>query len=100
MTPERAAAREPWTAWSGERQRRIERVLERLLPPGGAGSATLHRAMRYAVLDGGIRVRPVRVYAASQGVAAPLGVADTAAAAVELIHGYSLVHDDLPCMDN
>ncbi len=56
--------------------------------------------MRYAVLDGGKRVRPLLAYAAGEAVGADPAVVDAAAAAVELIHAYSLVHDDLPCMDD
>jgi farnesyl diphosphate synthase len=89
-----------WAVWSGERQRRIEHVLERLLPPADARPVPLHRAMRYAVLGGGKRVRPLLVYAAGEVTGAAPEVADVAAAAIELVHAYSLVHDDLPCMDD
>jgi farnesyl diphosphate synthase len=88
-----------WQVWSEERQRRVEHVLEELLP-ADAGATALHRAMRYAVLDGGKRVRPLLAYAAGEVQGANPDTVDTAAAAVELIHAYSLVHDDLPCMDN
>ncbi len=88
-----------WQVWSEERQRRVEHVLDQLLPPD-AGATALHRAMRYAVLDGGKRVRPLLAYAAGEVQGANPDTVDTAAAAVELIHAYSLVHDDLPCMDN
>ena len=86
--------------WSGERQRRIEDVLERALPRGDASPARLHEAMRYAVLGGGKRMRPLLAYAAGEFADANPANVDAAAAAVELIHAYSLVHDDLPCMDN
>jgi farnesyl diphosphate synthase len=89
-----------WPVWSEERQRRVEHVLERLLPPDADATTPLHRAMRYSVLGGGKRVRPLLVYAAGEVAGASPDVADAAAAAVELIHAYSLVHDDLPCMDN
>jgi farnesyl diphosphate synthase len=89
-----------WAVWSGERQRRIEHVLERCLPPAERHPVALHRAMRYAVLGGGKRVRPLLVYAAGELVGADPDFADAAAAAVELVHAYSLVHDDLPCMDD
>jgi farnesyl diphosphate synthase len=81
-------------------QSRIESVLDRVLPPAGDEPQRLHAAMRYAVLGGGKRVRPILVYAGGEafGVAPP-GL-DGAAAAVELIHAYSLVHDDLPAMDD
>ena len=60
----------------------------------------LHRAMRYAVLDGGKRVRPLLVYAAGEVTQADGDALDRAALAVEFVHAYSLVHDDMPCMDN
>jgi farnesyl diphosphate synthase len=100
MRPDRKVARESWAVWSGERQHRIENVLDRLLPSENAASPALHRAMRYAMLGGGKRLRPLLAYAAGQLVDASNDVVDNAAAAVELVHGYSLVHDDLPCMDD
>ena len=78
----------------------MERALERWLPPAGLHPARLHEAMRYAVLGGGKRVRPLLVYASARAAGAPEAVADAPACAVELIHAYSLVHDDLPAMDN
>jgi len=89
-----------WQVWAEERQRRIEHVLDRLLPDGGSAALALHRAMRYAVLGGGKRVRPLLAYAAGEVAGADPAVVDAAAAAVEIIHAYSLVHDDLPSMDN
>jgi farnesyl diphosphate synthase len=89
-----------WAAWSGERQRRIEDLLARSLPSEPEAPATLAQAMRHAVLGGGKRVRPLLAYAAGELADADPVVVDTVAAAVELIHAYSLVHDDLPCMDN
>jgi farnesyl diphosphate synthase len=87
----------PWEVWSRERQRRIEDVLERALAdePGRLGEA-----MRYAALGGGKRVRPLLAYAAGEVAGADPVHVDAPAAAVELIHAYSLVHDDLPAMDN
>jgi len=79
---------------------RIDAVLQRLLPPEDQEPCELHRAMRYAVLGGGKRLRPLLVYATGQMLGASLDVLDIPAAAVELIHAYSLVHDDLPAMDN
>jgi farnesyl diphosphate synthase len=73
-------------------------VLERLIPRGPAGS--LAAAMRYAALEGGKRMRPLLVLAAAQAVGGLRDAALRAACAVELIHAYSLVHDDMPCMDN
>jgi farnesyl diphosphate synthase len=89
-----------WAVWSRERARRVEAALERALPGEDAPPITLHRAMRYAVLGPGKRVRPLLAYAAAEIVGADPDVADAPAAAVELIHAYSLVHDDLPCMDD
>jgi farnesyl diphosphate synthase len=90
--------------WTGERQRRIEDVLERALPRVDVADTprlrTLHEAMRYAVLGGGKRMRPLLSYAAGEFAGADPVHVDAAAAAVELIHAYSLVHDDLPCMDD
>src|SRR5215467_11417453 len=60
----------------------------------------LSRAMRYAVLDGGKRMRPLLAYAAGELAGAEADAVDAPAAAVELIHAYSLIHDDLPCMDD
>ena len=89
-----------WAVWSGERQRRIEHVLERALPDPELAPAKLGKAMRYAVLGGGKRVRPLLAYAAGEVADADPDAVDSAAAAVELIHAYSLIHDDLPCMDD
>jgi farnesyl diphosphate synthase len=86
--------------WTGERQRRIEDVLEHALPRADTLPAGLHEAMRYAVLGGGKRIRPLLAYAAGEFAHADPDLVDAPAAAVELIHAYSLVHDDLPCMDN
>jgi farnesyl diphosphate synthase len=86
--------------WCGERQQRIEHVLERVLPAATSEGNSLAAAMRYAVLGGGKRVRPLLAYAAGEAVGADPADVDGAAAAVELIHAYSLVHDDLPCMDD
>ncbi len=81
-------------------QRRIEEVLTRALDIPGAATARLLEAMRYSTLAGGKRVRPVLVYTTGESLGAPLENLDAAAAAVELIHVYSLVHDDLPAMDD
>ncbi|MGH8800903.1 MAG: polyprenyl synthetase family protein [Casimicrobiaceae bacterium] len=86
--------------WSRERQQRIEGVLEAILPSAGATPARLAAAMRHAVLGGGKRLRPLLAYAASELAGADADAVDVPAAAVELIHAYSLVHDDLPCMDD
>ena len=75
-------------------------MLARALEIDGAATPRLLEAMRYSTLAGGKRVRPVLVYATGEALGAPLELLDAAAAAVELIHVYSLVHDDLPAMDN
>jgi geranylgeranyl pyrophosphate synthase len=81
-------------------RQRIETVLARALEIDGAATPRLLEAMRYSTLAGGKRVRPVLVYTTGEALGAPLEALDAAAAAVELIHVYSLVHDDLPAMDN
>ncbi|MBY4896465.1 polyprenyl synthetase family protein [Cupriavidus sp. AU9028] len=79
---------------------RTEAALAAALPPAGQLPGRLHDAMRYAVLGGGKRVRPLLVHAAGELSGATAQACDTAACAVELIHAYSLVHDDMPCMDD
>ncbi|NBU24377.1 MAG: geranyl transferase [Gammaproteobacteria bacterium] len=79
---------------------RIEQVLDRALTLPEAGSARLREAMRYSVLGGGKRLRPTLVYLAGTALGASAEALDDPAAAVELIHVYSLVHDDLPAMDD
>ena len=86
--------------WMGSVQTRVEAALARSLPPGEAIPARLHQAMRYASLAGGKRVRPLLVFAAGELSEASTARLEVAASAVELIHSYSLVHDDLPCMDD
>jgi len=84
--------------WVLDRQRDVERALERWV--SDESPAGLGLAMRYAVLDGGKRLRPLLVMAAAEAVSGDSAAALRAAVAVELIHAYSLVHDDMPCMDN
>ena len=84
----------------GEIQARMETALSRLLPSAHVAPARLHDAMRYAALGAGKRVRPLLVFAAGEVTQAPPERLEIAASAVELIHAYSLVHDDLPCMDD
>jgi farnesyl diphosphate synthase len=79
---------------------RADDVLARVLPDEGQPPVELHRAMRYAVLGGGKRLRPLLVYATGLAFGAAPERLDAAAAAVEIIHAYSLVHDDLPAMDD
>jgi len=85
-------------AWTTLEQRAVERALEEWVPTNSP--AGLGEAMRYGVLDGGKRLRPLLVRAASEAVRGHAEAALRAAVAVELIHAYSLVHDDMPCMDN
>jgi len=87
-------------AWMGGVQSRMERALGRLLPPAQLPPARLHEAMRYATLEGGKRVRPLLAFAAGEASGAAPERLEIAAAAVEMIHAYSLVHDDMPCMDD
>ncbi|HEC15322.1 MAG TPA: (2E,6E)-farnesyl diphosphate synthase [Sedimenticola sp.] len=79
---------------------RVEQALEHWLPSSHTLPERLHSAMRYATLGGGKRVRPVLVYAAGRALGGPVDRLDGPACAVELIHAYSLVHDDLPAMDD
>ncbi|HEU0282443.1 MAG TPA: farnesyl diphosphate synthase [Gallionella sp.] len=92
--------RADFQSWVAAHQVRFEEVLRRLLPRAEIAPQRLHEAMRYAVLDGGKRVRPLLAFAAGELAGAEQGRVDVAAAAVELIHAYSLVHDDMPCMDD
>ncbi|MEO6352512.1 MAG: polyprenyl synthetase family protein [Burkholderiaceae bacterium] len=78
----------------------MEQALSSLLPAAASTPQQLHQAMRYAVLDGGKRVRPLLAFAAGELFAAEPEQLQRAAAAVEMIHAYSLVHDDMPCMDD
>ena len=79
---------------------RCEQTLDALLPTAEQSPTRLHQAMRYACLDGGKRLRAQLVYATGALLDCPLTHLDNAAAAVEMMHAYSLVHDDLPAMDN
>ncbi|MFY7914076.1 MAG: polyprenyl synthetase family protein, partial [Rubrivivax sp.] len=84
--------------WVRQTLAAVEQALEAWVPahaPGGLGTV-----MRYGVLDGGKRLRPLLVLAAAQAVQGQDEAAMRAAVAVELIHAYSLIHDDMPCMDN
>ncbi len=79
---------------------RVEAALERLLPSAQTLPVRLHQAMRYSALSGGKRIRPLLVYASGQALNADTQALDIAACAVECIHAYSLIHDDLPAMDD
>ena len=89
-----------FAAWMGAIQARMEAVLSRVLPTAQVVPARLHQAMRYATLEGGKRVRPLLAFAAGEVTQARSERLEIAAASVELVHAYSLVHDDLPCMDD
>ena len=89
-----------FSAWRKLVQADMEAVLDRHLPTVSEQPAKLHEAMRYTTLDGGKRVRPLLVFAAGELFDAPRDALERAAAAVEMIHAYSLVHDDMPCMDD
>ncbi|MCK4963169.1 MAG: polyprenyl synthetase family protein [Anaerolineales bacterium] len=81
-------------------RQRSEKNLDKWLPSEKINPVLLHEAMRYSVLNGGKRIRPILVYAAGYAVAADEAALDAPASAVEFIHAYSLVHDDLPSMDD
>jgi farnesyl diphosphate synthase len=89
-----------FAGWSRGVQARMETALARLLPALAIAPVTLHAAMRYATLGGGKRIRPMLAFAAGEAVGADPVRVEYAACAVELIHVYSLTHDDLPCMDD
>ena len=78
----------------------VERALARALPATDGVAETLHESMRYSLSAGGKRLRPVLCFASCEAVGADAALAEAPAAALELIHTYSLVHDDLPCMDD
>ena len=79
---------------------RVARMLDEVLPPASEAPRRLHDAMRYAVFNGGKRVRPLLVYATGECLGVPERSLDSPATAIELIHAFSLVHDDLPAMDD
>jgi geranylgeranyl diphosphate synthase, type II len=82
------------------RQAQVDRALGRLLPAARQRPATLHHAMRYSLFAGGKRLRPILCVAAAEACGGRVPAALPAACAVECVHTYSLVHDDLPCMDD
>ena len=86
--------------WQQRARAQAELVLERVLPAENSLPQRLHQAMRYAVLGGGKRLRPLLVLAAAELGQSEAAAAEAALAAVELVHVYSLVHDDMPAMDN
>jgi farnesyl diphosphate synthase len=90
----------PFAEWMAATQARVEIALARQLPDSDSTPARLHEAMRYAALGGGKRVRPLLAFAAGELTEASADKLEIVAGAVEMIHAYSLVHDDLPCMDD
>ena len=93
-------ANETFIGWMTSIQQQMETALERLLPAAEAAPQRLHQAMRYATLEGGKRVRPLLAFAAGELVDAKPENLARVGAALEMIHAYSLVHDDMPCMDD
>jgi farnesyl diphosphate synthase len=87
-------------AWTQQVQAQTEEALDRFLPAASTVPTKLHEAMRYTTLGGGKRVRPLLAYAAGELFGANADAVARAACAVEMIHAYSLVHDDMPCMDD
>ena len=87
-------------AWTKSRRALVEQGLEQVLPPETAAPPTVHRAMRYSVLAGGKRLRPLLVMAGAEAVGGTGEMVLPTACALELIHTYSLIHDDLPAIDN
>jgi len=79
---------------------RVDRALDRFLPPASARPPIIHRAMRYSLFAGGKRLRPILALASAEACGGSVAQAMPSACAVECIHTYSLIHDDLPCMDN
>ncbi|HTQ55230.1 MAG TPA: farnesyl diphosphate synthase [Bryobacteraceae bacterium] len=83
-----------------QQQKLVDAHLDRLVPPESTPPATIHRAMRYSLFAGGKRIRPILCLEAAATVAGPSDAALTPACALEFIHTYSLIHDDLPALDN
>jgi geranylgeranyl diphosphate synthase type II len=87
-------------AYLAVRRRAVDRALERVLPPSSAYPSTIHEAMRYSVFAGGKRLRPMLVIAGAEAVGGEMFSVMPTACAFELVHTYSLIHDDLPAMDD
>lgn len=86
--------------WTANYVGRVEKTLQNALPDSSVEPERLHEAMRYSVLGGGKRIRPLLVYATGEALQVEIGRLDAPAAAVEIMHAFSLVHDDLPAMDD
>ncbi len=99
-TPRTSPETAPLDGYLKERSRLVDRALDTFLPRASAKPGTLHKAMRYSIFAGGKRLRPILALAAAEACAGDIQDALPAACAVECIHTYSLIHDDLPCMDD
>ena len=88
------------TAYLEAARARVDAWLDRMLPPAGTGPGRLHEAMRYSVFAGGKRLRPALAFGACEAVGGDPAAAEPFAGALELVHTYSLIHDDLPSMDD
>jgi farnesyl diphosphate synthase len=89
-----------FSEWVSSHQTRVEHLLDEYLPSNKIAPLSLHEAMRYATLNGGKRIRALLAFAAAEFAGQESRFVDKVAIAVELIHAYSLVHDDMPCMDD
>src|SRR5579871_4938152 len=87
-------------AYIAAQQKRVDQALDRVAPPETENPSTIHRAMRYSLFAGGKRVRPLLAIAAADAVCDSANGIEIAACSLELIHTYSLIHDDLPALDN
>src|SRR3954470_19036630 len=83
-----------------EQQQAVDRALDEWLPAASVEPHSIHEAMRYSLFAGGKRIRPLLCIAAARAVSDPVDGIENAAATLEMIHTYSLIHDDLPTMDN
>jgi geranylgeranyl diphosphate synthase type II len=100
VNPGRMTAMFDLDAYLKDRRALVERALEQRLPPGSTRPAILHEAMRYSVMAGGKRLRPILCMAACEAVGGTPEAALVPGLALEILHTYTLVHDDLPCMDD
>jgi farnesyl diphosphate synthase len=94
------AAANDFDAWALAHRARAEAALARFIPDTELSSGRMLESMRYSAMGGGKRLRALLAYASAEAVNAGADIADHAAVAVEMIHAYSLIHDDMPCMDN
>ena len=100
MSPQCAPIDMTLTEYIAHQQSLVDAALQRCVPPESENPSTIHKAMRYSLFAGGKRVRPLLAMAAAEAVSdAPAGIED-AACSLELVHTYSLIHDDLPALDN